>query len=105
MKKPSELLKEAADLVEPPGRWIQEVIAQDEDGEETSVSMKPAVCWCAWGAIDETIRRHRAWGQDAFGFMERTVGGPIGPFNDSHSQPEVVAALRKAAELAESEGM
>jgi hypothetical protein len=101
------VLRAAADLIEPEGRWTQEVQARDASGEECGVLDDDAVCWCIYGALWH-------FGIPVYGPEADAVETPliqvigadqgIDQWNDvdGRTQAEVVAALRKAADLAEA---
>lgn len=97
---PSEVLAKAADLIEPEGRWMQ---GEWQDG--------PRQCFCAEGAMAEIAQVSPCLMDEhsASRFLERAAGIPwfgVPTWNDQpgRTQAEVVATLRKASELARSEG-
>lgn len=102
MAKPLEALvdqalNQAADLLEKPNAWTRTYLARDQNGNPVDNPKSPrAVCWCALGAIgkvsDSTAVANSA-AQKLRHFISRSIGG----FNDTHTQPEVVAKLREAA--------
>lgn len=102
--KPSEVLSRAADLIEPEGKWTQGDYARDAGGEGRWPSSNDATCWCAIGAIrrcapDSPYR--------ALAYFAMAAGGSACvDFNDAphRTQAEVVAALRRASELAKADG-
>lgn len=49
--KSRELILAAADLIEQPGCWTQEVLARDKKGDPINPTSPQAVRWCAIGAI------------------------------------------------------
>jgi hypothetical protein len=116
VKKPSEILRDAASLISPMYGWTQRAGARDSDGMiiRSRVVGEPypgAICYCADGAMfaSKGPGNQLAYSY-ASGFLCRTLGinsGDITDWNDSvtRTQPEVVTALQKAADLAESEGM
>lgn len=107
--KPSEVLAKAADLIEPEGAWTQRDAVLNATG--SPCSYEDAECFCLFGAVrvaaglgefsDPTF-------DGAWWFLERSVAHGRGPidWNDApdRTQAEVVAALRKASELARAEG-
>lgn len=103
--KPSEILERAAALVEPEGAWTQETWFM-------GAQLETAACFCVEGAIARVagVRPFMAYREAASELLARSIGLPaadcIADWNDApkRTQPEVVAALRKAAELARSEG-
>lgn len=105
----SQVLDRAADLIEPEGAWTQGTLFRKANGKEARVSDKDKVCFCAAGALVETGGPWSA----AWSFLEDTLPptrnralNPVAVFNDApkRTQPEVVAALRKAAALAREQG-
>jgi hypothetical protein len=122
--KPSEVLDRAADLIEPEGAWTQFIAAAeapladpddvptDEDGDiiepdETAPEMR---CWCATGAIWKAANLGpfpaAPMAEAATDFVRQVVGYSVTSWNDApeRTQAEVVAALRKAADLARADG-
>lgn len=100
---PSQVLDAAADLIEPEGCWTQREWARDGDGRG-ACHPDDAACWCGWGAIEVSSVGGGDTRALAHSFVQR-CGFSIG-WNDApeRTQAEVVAVLRKAAELARSEG-
>jgi hypothetical protein len=100
----STVLRNAADLCD--RGWCQDALAEDEDGFYTDPKDEAASAWCVVGAIDVTAPDVKTWAY-ALQAMERLVGiHDIACWNDwsGRTQAEVVAKLREAAALAESEG-
>lgn len=95
-----EILRAAADLIEPEGAWTQGRLNIFRNGQP--------VCWCAMGAI---IHASGGCGRDAVSLIEADLPRspsteplrPIAKWNDApeRTQAEVVAKLREAADLAE----
>ena len=104
---PSVVLDRAADLIEPEGRWTN-------DGDYWNGDDGNPECFCALGAIWFVCDPPGFVGDVENGpaarMLARSLGLPgtlhIAKWNDhlGRTQAEVVAALRKAAELARSEG-
>lgn len=114
--KPSEVLAKAADLIEPKGAWTRGAFSRKSarhKGKRRYVPFHEARCFCVLGAIAHVLGGNadetRAVNSDAARYLDRLseIGreGPVS-FNDApgRTQAEVVAALRKAADLARSEG-
>lgn len=104
---PSVVLDRAADLIEPEGAWTQRYFARVEPGGNCIGPRETAAkCWCAFGAILNIVGS--AWEAEdrAIPFLRAITREGIDHWNDApeRTQPEVVAALRKAADLARSEG-
>ena len=102
---PSQVLDAAADLIEPEGAWQQ--------GSWFDTSSELALggdyrCMCAEGALILVgCERFSLPSQPAHKFLLAATGAEDVPdWNDApeRTQAEVVAALRKAADLARSEG-
>lgn len=105
--KPSEVLERAAALIEPEGAWTRGTYSLDASGERVPPASREAACWCLYGAIDRVLAGKRADPHHhPDDYLYRALGAGPADFNDApdRTQPEVVAALRKAAELARSEG-
>jgi hypothetical protein len=102
----ADILRQAADLIEPKGAWTKHAMAREIGGRHVPVESTTAVCWCAVGAIVRLAPGYAANQLycDAIRAIERQVGGPVPAFNDAagRTQAEVVAALRAAADKAEA---
>lgn len=109
---PAEVLRRAADLIEPEGAWTKNANARTgKGGRETPPTASDARCWCVIGAI----RRVSGFPLGSAA-LANTLGAvktslphpwdqrPVHAWNDSsrRRQAEVVAALRKAAARAEA---
>lgn len=99
---PSEVLRAAADLIEQPGAWNTGSFARSENDVPCDPRDEAAKCWCVSGAIQK-IEGPNGWqGWNLFDGYARMRGyRHMADFNDDKSQPEVVAALRNAAHLAD----
>lgn len=118
--KVADILRRAAELIEPEGAWTQKAFSRNADGsvdkdgeddEPDGIAESP-VCWCALGAIAT------AAGHDLFGRgyplaglvkevelgLRQVVNRDIPTWNDEpdRQQDEVVAALREAAQAIEA---
>jgi hypothetical protein len=94
----ADVLESAAKLIEQPGKWVQGENALDKFGEPTEPGYSDAACWCLEGALQQCGGRH-----SAYQAVRRAVGeSNLWGWNDApeRTQPEVVAALRRAATLA-----
>lgn len=93
--KPSEVLAKAADLIEPEGRWCQKAYHSGE-------------ARCAVGAIVHIGEQNGGHQSATTEIFIRAIcpDFAISTWNDreGRTQAEVVSALRKASELARSEG-
>lgn len=112
---PSEILTRAADLIAPENAWAQGDLAFNQYGEFVYPDSTDACRWCAAGAIDASAEEGGALA--AKRELIRFLGLPtvakddayperaIGIWNDNihRTQPEVVSALRAAAELAKQQ--
>lgn len=105
--KASEILRKAADRLEPEGRWCQGELAMDSKGRGLMNAKNADACrWCMGGAMIAEGSSMGLCAEDEY--LDRAIGCEhYVDWNDdpARTQPEVVAALRKAAELAEAEGM
>jgi hypothetical protein len=92
-----------ADVLEAPGAWIQGWFARDAIGTDLAEFSYEATCWCARGVIYSIAG---VAGDDAVNVLVGVIGGEriydVELWNDApeRTQPEVVAALRRAATLA-----
>jgi hypothetical protein len=112
--KPSEVLRKAAEKIATPEKWTTGAFGRKADGSVCSGGDPGAVAFCLSGALiaasgvdpvylDASRHLSRALIVcGATGWVETSATG----FNDSNGRThaEVLAALTKAAELAESEG-
>lgn len=99
-----EVLRAAADLIEPEGAWTQGAFARTAKGNPIGPEEQPAVCWCAYGALMKVCPDSFVRGDADDALRRVTRSDAVSFFNDAHTrkQPEVVAALRQAADLAEA---
>ena len=103
---PRSVLLAAADLVEPYGRWTRHELARDADGRSAAPTGPHARCWCVAGAL-QAVCGGAASGayQDAMEWLMRAAGlTNVSGWNDApgRTSAEVVALLRRAADLAET---
>jgi len=112
MTRVSQVLSEAADLLEKPGAWTQGEYARGKSGRPVK-RRYAAVCFCALGAIDaahgETdigneVDVEAARFVTSVAVPERV--GNLALWNDApeRTQAEVVDAFRRAAALAKAQG-
>jgi hypothetical protein len=102
--KASVILRAARDKIAPPGKWTQGRHARDFEGRGVNAMDKSAVCWCALGAVEATAGGSTS---EPLRYLIRVIGsGYVSFWNDVYERkhPEVLTALTRAAELAESEG-
>lgn len=103
------VLRAAADLIEPKGAWTRFTLARRKGnlrGKITTPDDPQATCWCVEGAI---MRFTGGYTRDYWTATEALTAATgfahFGPaeFNDAkgRTQAECVAALRKAAALAD----
>lgn len=93
-KPVSQVLSEAADLLEKPGAWGQDDY-NPHDG-----------CFCALGAI-RVVGRYKGDDNAPATFLGDCIGEPwVCDWNDDpeRTQTEVVAAFRRASALAKEQG-
>jgi hypothetical protein len=97
----ADILRSAADLLEPEGAWTQGALAEDQHGREVNYASPDARSWCAGGAILK-IAGDRPPADQVFDFLSQYLRfGHVGLWNDWQDGPEpVLAALRAAAETA-----
>jgi hypothetical protein len=100
----ADVLERAADLIEPEGAWTQGAYARDAKGRKFITGRAEGmVCFCAIGAIDHVTNAITPLWKDALTALQQVLPeSRIGAWNDApeRTQPEVVAALRRAATLA-----
>jgi hypothetical protein len=101
----ADVLEQAADLIEPEGKWIRGWFAHNVLGEEVEADDEDAVCWCVRGAVlrvdpdaNELV---------VFAPLRKLLGADtsdsIEVWNDRGTQAEVVAKLRQAAAIARAQ--
>jgi len=102
----AEILRKAADLIEPEGKWTQGYYARNSSGDIRVATDSEAVCWCAIGAIRKvshtTASREAIVVAQMLGFKG---SDELVNWNDAkgRTQAEVVAALRAAADAQEAQ--
>jgi hypothetical protein len=110
----AEVLRKAADLIEPEGKWTRRAFSRNANGVAEDGcdrwSANP-VCFCALGAIAQAAGMESpdgVWITPAARALEALISPDlsVAGWNDApeRTQAEVVAALRKAADLATEEG-
>jgi hypothetical protein len=95
------ILRQAADLITPPGTWTQHYMAKSAKGNSVRAGSRSAVCWCAMGAIK---RAGNGSDYEGWSALRDHLQCAVVAFNDARgrTQAEVVAALRAAADKAEA---
>lgn len=100
----SEVLSRAADLIEPEGCWTRGAFARVAPGASSvPAHFAAAACWCLMGAVIHEAPATGGIQKRAYEYISSVLGKRhIDEWNDApdRTQAEVVAALRKAAELA-----
>lgn len=105
--KTSDVLRAAAEKIATPEKWCQGWFAYDACGNDCrgrSQGADPnAVQWCIAGACQFVTGEACP---DAWAVLNRVIGESLSIWNDSKNRThiEVLSALKRAAELAESEG-
>jgi hypothetical protein len=94
----AKVLNDAADLIEPEGRWTRGAYARDVNGE-IAIPVSPQACsWCAMGAIRHVAPDERLY---ALPVLRRYLGDEdidLTRWNDAQPTVQyVVAALQAAA--------
>jgi hypothetical protein len=104
--KPSEILRKAADLIEPEGAWTQGTSYRDAEGLAVDGGKPDVACRCMVGAVNEVAEWSWDIAAPAFKYLDRLLLADTARWNDrrERKQLEVVQALRDAASLAEAEG-
>lgn len=102
---PAQALRKAADLVEPKGAWLQRHMACDKYGHTVSLGAGTAVCFCPVAAIRVACGGLTAAAVGAEKALSIHLGQGVESWNDdpNRTQPEVVAALRAAADKWDAE--
>lgn len=101
----ARILRDAADLIEPPGRWTRGTLARDEHGLPVAAESPDAVCWCALGAVQRVASADTNARWDALEAIEAIVAepAPISHWNDRQpSAALVISVLRDAADEEEA---
>lgn len=100
---PADVLRAAADLIEPVGAWTTGQYARNSEGRHVSPRSPRATCWCAYGAIAKIEGRVAP----SFERAEPLVAelGSVIHWNDApgRTQAEVVAKLREVAAKLDAE--
>lgn len=101
----ADVLSAAADLIAPEGAWTQRVLARHRNGNPIGPHTPNAACWCSIGALDRSSGSYCDY-VSALRALQKAVGKEdVAAWNDhpERTQAQVVAAFRKAAELARAE--
>lgn len=100
MRKASEILQSARDLITDPKCWMRGAFASDEARRVVSPRDKRAVRWCALGALsfDEPKDTYKA-----ISFLRGVMGKGITTFNDDTTHMAVLSAFDKAITAAEAD--
>lgn len=105
----SQVLSEAADLLEKPGAWTQGMFSVNAEGDPVLPFWTEAQCFCAVGAVAKVLVMNGTsaenWLDTSSGF-HGLLANSLEDFNDTEgrTQAEVVAKLREAAALAKEQG-
>jgi hypothetical protein len=107
MSDVAKVLNDAADLIEPEGRWTTGASARDEGGNVEFPGSPNACCWCAAGAVTRVTAGTDLRLTPVWQVLCRHVGlahfTDIPGWNDAQPTVEpVVAALRAAAQAVQS---
>jgi hypothetical protein len=109
----TKLLRDAADLIEPDGKWVQGGLAGDKNGRPLDGAVTGADfcghCWCVVGAIDKAWWNARCVekldvslraSNLAKSHLQTMLGMNPMYWNDlpGRTQEEAVSALRRAAQ-------
>lgn len=106
--KPSEILRKAADLIEPEGAWCQDHLGEKEGNiiptilnlNSRHADLSGACKLCAEGAMIVAARGEEPSLGEAFVAMRKTIPVFVHEWNDDpdRTQAEVVAKLRECAD-------
>jgi hypothetical protein len=97
---PSDVLNQAADLIERTG-WCQGAYGRDEYGLEQGASSVSCISFCALGALRRISGNQFDARVGACKRLRRLIGGgSIDKWNDAsgRTKKEVIATLRRAAQ-------
>lgn len=98
----SQILSDAADLIEPEGAWTQGVSARQVNGLPAGIFSDEACSWCLVGALDKAARNPR-YANAAWVEVNRRTSRDFRKlpvrWNDQpdRKQSEVVGLLRKVS--------
>lgn len=104
MKKPSEVLRAARELITDRFSWTTGTYARNKNSAPVSSRRDDAVCWCASGAINASDDCDLSLGYHAKKALEDVMGCPISQFNDTSTHAMVLNAFDNAIQLAEARG-
>lgn len=104
MKPATEILLSAAFVLHPEENWTKGHTGRTRSGRPVGWQSLDACKFCAAGAVFAATGQRNDVAEKALSFLRSTVGIGIGigEWNDTRTHAEVLAALYKAAELAES---
>jgi hypothetical protein len=99
----AEVLRAAADLIEPEGKWTQRSEARTVTGRPVGACEENAACWCILGAVQRVGGRFAE--REVTPALKKVIRFQPWIWNDHkrRTQAEVVAKLREAAALAEAQ--
>lgn len=105
----ADILDRAADLIEPEGKWTQGELARGKSGKPVR-TRRAATCFCIMGAINAASGEIDRPLSDEFVSVLTPLlptHDPIWIWNDApeRTQPEAVAKLREAANVARERGL
>jgi hypothetical protein len=95
----ADILRSAADLIEPEGAWTKGAFARCNDGIAIFYTSPDACSWCVSGAIRKVAEDSMIEAQFVLNHFARYVRcGVVSRWNDVQNGPEpILAALRGAA--------
>lgn len=104
----SQVLSEAADLLEKPGAWTQKALSRDASGRLVHPFSAGACSFCMAGAIGRVVGTGSVYCEETLPAMDFVEGilDRIPSYNDHprRTQGQIVATLRRAAALAKEQG-
>lgn len=100
MKTVDEILDAAADLIEPPGTWVQGAFATNKEGLLVFVSSKEAHAFCMVGALQKITGTAPSTYFPAITYLVNNLPCTGIEFNENpdRTQEEVVSKLREVAQ-------
>jgi hypothetical protein len=104
--KPSEVLKAAREKISTPEKWTKGKFARNSLGLEVPFLDQAATCWCLVGAL--SVFTHGNY-LETRTYVARAIGSGVDSLSEWNDEPtrsylEIIDALTRAAQLAESEG-
>lgn len=112
MKKPSEILIGARELLASPAQWVKGYYAFNKSRDMREVGDDDATCFCMIGALAKSAGSFTGVGgyeqsdHPEIDYLAKVVGEHVPNYNDhpERTHDEVIAAFDKAIQLAQADG-